>query len=76
MSSASYETLIYEKSEGGAVITLNRPEVLNAVNEKMGQELLHALRTADHDPDIHCYDSWQRSSLLRWGRHSTSARSI
>lgn len=54
MSPASYETLIYDKSEGVAVITLNRPEILNAVNERMGQELLDALRASEHDPEVHC----------------------
>lgn len=54
VSTTSYETLIYEKTEGIAVITLNRPDVLNAVNEKMGQELLDALRTADRDNEVRC----------------------
>jgi 2-(1,2-epoxy-1,2-dihydrophenyl)acetyl-CoA isomerase len=54
MAPAAFETIIYEKSDGIATITLNRPDVLNAVNEKMGQELQEALKTAERDPDIRC----------------------
>jgi 2-(1,2-epoxy-1,2-dihydrophenyl)acetyl-CoA isomerase len=46
--------LNYEKSEGVATVTLNRPEVLNAVNETMGKELLGALRSAQADDEVHC----------------------
>jgi enoyl-CoA hydratase/carnithine racemase len=44
----TYETLLYEERDGVAVVTLNRPEVHNAFNEAMQQELRHvwtALRT-------------------------------
>ncbi|MGA8856232.1 MAG: enoyl-CoA hydratase-related protein [Candidatus Bathyarchaeia archaeon] len=44
----------YEKSDTIAIITLNRPDVLNAVNETMGKELLDALRSAERDDEIHC----------------------
>ena len=54
MSAPSYETITYEKSEGIAIITLNRPDVLNAVNEKMGQELLDSLRAAERDSEVRC----------------------
>jgi len=54
MSAPSYETITYEKSEGVAIITLNRPDVLNAVNEKMGQELLDSLRAAERDSEVRC----------------------
>lgn len=50
----TYETITYEQSDGVAVITLNRPEVLNAVNERMGQELLQALTAAEKDPEVRC----------------------
>jgi 2-(1,2-epoxy-1,2-dihydrophenyl)acetyl-CoA isomerase len=54
MNSPAFETIIYEKSEGIATISLNRPDVLNAVNEKMGQELQEALKTAERDPEVRC----------------------
>lgn len=44
----------YEKSDNIATITLNRPDVLNAVNERMGKELLDALRSAERDDEVHC----------------------
>ena len=44
----------YEKSDNIATITLNRPDVLNAVNERMGEELLDALRSAERDDEVHC----------------------
>ncbi len=49
-----YQTIRYEKSGSLATITLNRPNVLNAVNEKMGQELQDALRNAERDEEVRC----------------------
>ena len=36
----SYETLLYEFADGVATVTLNRPEVHNAMNDRMRQELV------------------------------------
>ena len=47
-----YQTIIYERSDNIATITLNRPEVLNAINEAMGRELLEALKTASRDEEV------------------------
>jgi enoyl-CoA hydratase len=47
-----YNTLLYEKSEGIAAITLNRPEVLNALNQRLWQELQHALEDAQQDQTV------------------------
>ncbi len=49
-----YETLLAETKDGVRVITLNRPEVLNAVNAQMGSELLDALRDAERDAGARC----------------------
>lgn len=48
----AYETLLYEVQEGVAILTLNRPDVLNAFNEQMFQELQEALRTVERDEAV------------------------
>ncbi len=49
----SPEPLIrYEADDGVAVITLNRPDRLNALLPGMGQQYADLLRQADADPDV------------------------
>ena len=50
----NYQTLLYDLSENIATITLNRPDVLNAVNETMGRELLEALKVAAKNDEVRC----------------------
>lgn len=45
-------TLIYEKEDGIAWVTLNRPEKRNAINMKMRSELIDALQDADNDEQV------------------------
>ena len=45
----TYETITLEKKGNIATITLNRPEKLNALNLKMGEELLDVFRVVDQD---------------------------
>lgn len=54
MPATHYEAIEYAKAEGIATITLNRPDVLNAVNEKMGEEFLDALRAVERDAEVKC----------------------
>jgi enoyl-CoA hydratase len=45
----AYENLIYEKKDGIAYVTFNRPKVLNALNRKTVEELRDALWDARDD---------------------------
>jgi 2-(1,2-epoxy-1,2-dihydrophenyl)acetyl-CoA isomerase len=49
-----YETLIYEKNNGVATLALNRPEVLNAFNGQLHQDLHDALDSAAEDNEVRC----------------------
>jgi 2-(1,2-epoxy-1,2-dihydrophenyl)acetyl-CoA isomerase len=42
----SFETVIYEKKEHVAIITMNRPDALNALSEKLVDELPQAINKA------------------------------
>ena len=47
-----YETIILEKKDGVARLTFNRPEVLNAFNPKMSDELKDAVKDIANDKDV------------------------
>ena len=49
----SYENIIVEMKEPGvALVILNRPKALNALNSAMIKELNQALGILDHDPEV------------------------
>ena len=48
----AYETIIYEKRDKIACITLNRPERLNAINYQMEAELRQAYAALEADDDV------------------------
>jgi len=48
----AFETIIYEKRDAVAYITLNRPKVLNVYNIKMRDELYQILGAIKDDPDV------------------------
>ena len=49
---SAFETIIYEKQDAIAYITLNRPKVLNVYNIKMRDELYQVLGAIKDDPDV------------------------
>lgn len=49
-----YNTIQYETNNGVAFITLNRPEVINAFNVEMHDELYSAVNEADADTTVRC----------------------
>jgi enoyl-CoA hydratase len=50
----AYEHILVDVEDGVAILTLNRPEKLNAMNRKLGEELHHAVKQADADDAIGC----------------------
>jgi enoyl-CoA hydratase len=48
----AYSTLLYEKADGIAKVTLNRPEKLNALNSTVYNELYDAFESAENDAEV------------------------
>jgi enoyl-CoA hydratase len=49
-----YEHLLVDMEDGVALLTLNRPESLNAMNRTLTRELHHAVKAAEADDEIGC----------------------
>jgi enoyl-CoA hydratase/carnithine racemase len=50
----TYEHILLEREDGVGIITLNRPEKLNAMNRKLSSELQDAVEELDADDAIGC----------------------
>jgi enoyl-CoA hydratase len=48
----NFENILYEKQRKGVLITLNRPEALNAISPEMETELHQAFDEAEADPEV------------------------
>ena len=48
----TYKTVLYEKQRNGVLITLNRPETLNAISRDLEHDLAAALTEAEADPEV------------------------
>ncbi|MFJ5675873.1 enoyl-CoA hydratase [Streptomyces sp. NPDC093097] len=51
---AAYETILVERRGRTALVTLNRPKALNALNLHVMNEVVAATEALDRDPDIGC----------------------
>ena len=49
---SQFETILFEKQDGIAYITLNRPQKLNAYNTRMRDDLYEVLGAIKDDPDV------------------------
>src|ERR1700692_3318236 len=47
-----YTDVMYERTGGVATITINRPQIRNAVRPKTYEELTHAMHRAADEPEI------------------------
>jgi enoyl-CoA hydratase/carnithine racemase len=50
----TYEHILVDVKDGVAILTLNRPDKLNAMNRKLGLELHQAVKQAERDDAIGC----------------------
>ena len=50
----NYEHILVEKEDGVGLVTLNRPEKLNAMNRRLSSELHNAVKELDADDTIGC----------------------
>ncbi|MGX1101307.1 enoyl-CoA hydratase [Amorphus sp. MBR-141] len=50
----AYETILTETRGRVVLLTLNRPDALNALNRKLAAELIDAVMAADVDPAVGC----------------------
>ena len=50
----SYETILVEKKGAVTLVTLNRPQALNALNTTVLKELIDAFAAYDADASQHC----------------------
>jgi enoyl-CoA hydratase/carnithine racemase len=50
----TYDHILLDREDGVGIVTLNRPEVLNAMNRKLSAELADAVKALDGDDTIGC----------------------
>lgn len=48
----AYSEIIYDKQDKVAIVTLNRPERMNAITPTLAGELKHAMGEAERDPEV------------------------
>ena len=59
------ECILVEKSEGVAILTMNRPEQLNAMSYQLSTELHDAVTRMGADDEVGCITLSARAAALR-----------
>src|SRR6195256_5927294 len=54
MKSGNYEHILVDVEDGVGIVTLNRPDKLNAMNRKLSSELHDAVKALDADDAVGC----------------------
>jgi enoyl-CoA hydratase/carnithine racemase len=54
MAAPTFETLLYAVEDGIAIVTLNRPEKLNAFNTQMMKDMIAVFDETDRDDKVRC----------------------
>ena len=52
MAAPTFETVLYQVEDGVALVTLNRPEKLNAFNTQMMKDLIAVFDETDRDDAV------------------------
>ena len=60
-----YQTIRYEKQDGIAIVTINRPEALNALNSTVISELEQVIGEVEKDQELGAMKSWRSPPSLQ-----------
>ena len=55
MTQTDFETITLEIADGVALVRINRPKALNALNNRVMREIVDALAPLDDDPAVGCF---------------------
>ena len=55
MTQTDFETITLEIADGVALVRINRPKALNALNNRVMREIVDALAPLDYDPAVGCF---------------------
>ena len=69
----TYEHILVDAEDGVGIVTLNRPDKLNAMNRKLGSELQHAVKALEADDGSAASSSPARAARFRPAATSTSS---
>jgi enoyl-CoA hydratase/carnithine racemase len=63
----AYETITTERDESTFIITLNRPDKLNAINTTLQTDVVAALNSVRHDPAVRAIVIWGGAKVFAAG---------